>query len=498
MGDDRRRSARGAALAVALLFGVGALPVNAAQRWIVLNTPHFEMYTDNSAREGMRALGEFEQVRSFFLQISGPRSADSPSEPDQPVRIIAFRSEKEFAPYRINPGVFAYYQRSRQRDYIVMQDINPEHYGVAVHEYTHLIVQHAGLRLPVWLNEGLAELYSSLEPKGDEAMVGRPPAEESEVMARETWLDLAALTSATLESPYYNERNMMSIFYAQSWLLTHMLALSAEYRSKFSKFVAAVAGGAPSGKAFAAIYQKNLDQVAEDLRTYFERTTVCASLFPIKLEKADEKPEVRNLPPFESELVLADLLASHRSTAGLARRRLNDLARKEPGNPRIQESLGYLSWQEGDADGARTRFASAFREGSSDAQMLYHYASLAGSNSGDRGEAISSLTRALEVKPDFEKARLALGMELMDAKLYGRALSTLSEMQAVKPDQAFSVFSSLAFCSLKLKSPENARMWEEKAVSYATKASEREQAATFLRYLDTFDATNGFGAGGSR
>ena len=389
-----------------------------------------------------------------------------------------------------DPGVFAYYQRSRQRDYIVLQDINPEHYAVAVHEYTHLIVQHAGLTPPVWLNEGLADLYSSLEAKGDRAMVGRPLAGESRVLARERWLDLAVLTNVTLESPYYNERNKMSIFYAQSWLLAHMLALSTEYGPQFSKFVLAVASGRTTDQAIAAVYGKNLNQVAEDLRAYFRQATLRASLFPIKLERADLEPEVHDLPPFDSQLVLADLLASHRSTAEAARRLLNAMAVKEPGNQRIQESLGYLSWQEGDAVEARVRFAAAFQEGSTDAEMLYHYASLAGTSGGDRDEAIRALTQALQIKPDFEKARLALGMELMDAKLYGRALSTLSGMRTVKPDQAFSVFSSLAYCNLQLKNQRNARMWEEKAAAYARKPSEREQTTTFFRYLDTIDTAN--------
>lgn len=498
MVDALRRSAYGTALAVAIIFGAGVRPARAAQSWISVNTAHFELYTDNSAREARRALAEFEQVRSFFLEMSRLRNAGKGRESESPVRIIAFRSEREFAPYRINPGVFAYYQRSRQRDYIVMQDVSPAHYPVAVHEYTHLIMQHAGLNLPVWLNEGLADLYSSLEPEGDRTMIGRPLASECQVLNHEPWLSFAVMTGVTPQSPYYNEQNKMSIFYAQSWLLAHMLALSAGYGPRFPEFVAAVSGGKPAAEALAAVYGKSASQVDLDLRAYFRQSTVRASILPIKLVKADLNPDVQEISPFDRDLAMADLLASHRSTAGDARRLLTQLAARQPGNPRVRESLGYLSWQEGDSVQAQIQFAAAFRSGSVDANMLYHYASLVDASGGDREEAIRALALSLQLNPAFEKARLALGMELMAVKRYGPALSALSEIRTVKPDQAFSVFSSLAYCNLQLNNPQNARLWELKAARYASKPSEREQVATFVRYLDRLDKSMSAAAAGSR
>ncbi len=43
------------------------------------------------------------------------------------MRIIAFRSEKEFKPYRVNERSEAYYLRSRKVDYMGLQDISPAH-----------------------------------------------------------------------------------------------------------------------------------------------------------------------------------------------------------------------------------------------------------------------------------------------------------------------------------------------------------------------------------
>lgn len=451
------------------------------------------MYTTNGAKQGTEALAVFEQVRLFFLEMSPASEASS-----TPVRIIAFKSEQEFAPYHPNRGAFAYYQRIRKRDYIVMEDIRAEHYPAAIHEYTHLIVENAGLTLPVWLNEGLADLYSSLEPKGHGAMVGRPLAGHVQTLASVSWLDLALLTRVTAESPYYNERDKMSIFYAQSWLLTHMLALSREYGPKFHQFVSTVAGGQPTAQALASVYGRNLEEVAGDLRRYFRQNTVRASIFDIELEKRDLDPEVRDLTEFETDLALADLLGSHKATAADARLRLERLAADRPGSPEVDESLGYLAWQEGNDTEARIHFAQAEQKGSADPEMLYQYAMLIASNPVDRDESIRVLTKSLKLKPSFEDARFALGIQLIGAKQYGNALATFSEMRNVKPDQAFSVFTALAYCSLQLKSPKNARLWETKALPYATSDKEREQASTFLSYLDTLERSAGSVPSGSQ
>jgi hypothetical protein len=151
------------------MLGTALIPglLGAPEQWIKLETPHFELYTTAGEKKGREAILYFEQVRSFFLQASPSKRAT-----EFPVRIVAFRSESQYKPYRMNGSAIAFYAPGRSRDYIVMQDISGEHYPVAIHEYTHMVVQHAGLKLPVWLNEGWANLYSTLSPRGSKALVG--------------------------------------------------------------------------------------------------------------------------------------------------------------------------------------------------------------------------------------------------------------------------------------------------------------------------------------
>ena len=48
------------------------------------------------------------------------------------------------------------------------------HGRLLAHEYHHMAAARAGMRLPRWLSEGLAELYSTVESAGDKTLIGEP------------------------------------------------------------------------------------------------------------------------------------------------------------------------------------------------------------------------------------------------------------------------------------------------------------------------------------
>ena len=86
---------------IAVLFLASAVVTPAATEWVRISTPDFEMYTTAGEKRGREAILYFEQVKGFFGTVSKMK-ADS----DFPVRIIAFKSEKQFQPYA-PPGGFA-------------------------------------------------------------------------------------------------------------------------------------------------------------------------------------------------------------------------------------------------------------------------------------------------------------------------------------------------------------------------------------------------------
>jgi tetratricopeptide (TPR) repeat protein len=471
-------------LAASVLVASVPPVMNAAEHWIRLTTPHFEMWTTNSEKQGTAALNVFEEVRYFFLQTSKWKT-----EPSTTVRIVAFKSEKEFKPYRFSEGSAAYYLRTRKADYIVMQDISPEHYQTVMHEYTHLIMQHVDLKLPIWLNEGMADLYSTLEPRGNQALVGRPLVGQVILLMNQRWLDLTTLFDVGPNSPYYNERDKMSIFYSECWALTHMLAFSETYAPGFPKFFAAVASGRPVPDCLQSVYGKTLNQITRDLHAYINRSSLRAAIFDIKLGKLDLEPVVSEPSELAVDLALSDLLASQKKTQADASERLAKLALEHPESSDVQESLGYLAWDQGDPAKASKYFKAALSRGSKDAAMLSGYAQLL-NESGSAEQILEVLGKIVEIKPEDQDAWFKIGATATRAGQYGSAVEALSRVKTVKADRASALFAMEAYCYLHLNKPEIARGLAEKARQYAKTPDQELRSSTIIRQLDSLGRQN--------
>jgi tetratricopeptide (TPR) repeat protein len=473
-GKCRSRFAISAILGAVLFPGL----LDAAEQWTKLETPHFELYTTAGEKKGREAILYFEQVRSFFLQASPSKHA-----PEFPVRIVAFRSEGQYKPYRMSESAVAYYAHSSDRDYIVMQDISSEHYPAAIHEYTHLVIQHAGLKLPVWLNEGWADLYSTLKPLGNKSMVGALLPGRVQTLLNTKWLDLSVLASVDQNSPMYNERDKAGIFYAESWLLMHMLYFSRDYSANFTKFVLAVVNGQDTGQAFQGVYGKGLKEVARDLERYIRSDKFYGAVFDVKLEKSAEDPQASEATAYESGLVLADLLSMlHKPEE--ARRAYEQLAKDNPDKPEVEESLGYMAWQAGDQESARQHFSQAYAAGTKNARMCFDYAALESQAASAGKDVVPILRRAVDLKPDYVEARLSLGLTLASQGSYSDALDQLHKIPKINPDQAPAYFLAMAYSDFRTGHLDDARKNAESAKKWAKTPAESEQVDSLLRSLD--------------
>jgi hypothetical protein len=344
----------------ALVLFAAALPAfgsehSGSEQWVRLTTPHFELYTTAGEKSGRQTILYFEQVRSFFTQVAPVTGVT-----EFPVRIIVFKSEKQYKPYAWNEVAFAYFTATKDRNYIVMQDAELEHFPIAIHEYMHLIVHQSRLKLPLWLNEGWADVYSTLKPVGAKTTIGELIPGHVQQLQQEKWLSFDALTSVDERSPVYNEKQRAGIFYAESWALVHMLYLAPDYKSKFPTFVNTMLQGKTVNEAAQTAYGRSAAQVDADLKAYLTRNQIFGAIFPVKLTKSEEEAQVSSVSPFDSDLALADLLAAidKRDQAQAA---YEKLARMNPDKPEVPQSLGYLAWQHGSTDAARQYFEKASR-----------------------------------------------------------------------------------------------------------------------------------------
>jgi tetratricopeptide (TPR) repeat protein len=432
----------------ALSSGLDAAP---PVEWLSIGSPDFEVITCAPEAQGRDLLKRFEQIRGFFQKAS-----PLPLRDEFPVRIIAFETPEQFAGYAPQGRAIAYFTSSRQIDYIVMQDATPQSYQSAVHEYVHLLVRHSGIHLPVWLNEGWADVYSNLRPVRDGVAVGDILPERMEALESSRWLDFDTLTSATMNSALYNEAGRAGIFYAESWALTHMFFLSPEYSEKFPQFLAAMNHDIPAADACLSVWGKTWQQVSEDLRNYFRRRKIVGRVFEVPLGKAEGKVPFRKVSDFDSRLTLANLNAAI-GRFPAARQEYTALEKLQPENPNLNQALGYLALEVDDKAAARQYLEKAFFEGDADPQMCFELAML------DRGAAqppekgIAALERALKGKPGFTDALIQMGILRISARQYDKALEALTSIPKISPQRAAEVFWAIAYAYFETGDLEKAR-----------------------------------------
>jgi Flp pilus assembly protein TadD len=466
------------ALKLALLLTVGsAQAVFPAEQWLNIKSSNFELLTTAGEKKGREAILYFEQVRGLFIKLSKASPV-----PTLPVRIVAFRSEKEYAPYRMNDSATAYYLSSQDRDYIVMKSIDPELYPVAIHEYTHLIVKHAGLPLPAWLNEGLADVYSTLKLSGKRVIVGQIYPGRYHVLQTGAWLDIGTLIAVDHKSPLYNEKEQAGMFYAESWALAHMLYLSDEYWKKFGQFVSLIKADGSQAAVFQQVYGKSLAQVQADLELYMRGKRFNAAFTDVTIEESAEAPEIGPATPLESGVALADLLAGT-GKRDEAKAAYESLARANPKDPEMELALARLAWMKTDHEEIKRHFARAIELGTTNAKVYFDYAMMLRGQDGKDAEIAALLRKAVELKPDLTEAHYMLGFYASNAGRFGEAVAHLRQVNKLEKDQAFPYFRALAYAYYRLGQMEDARKNAESAVKFATAPKDVALAKEFLAYL---------------
>lgn len=457
----------------ALLASCLATCLTAAPQWTRVTTPNVELYTTAGEKAGRDAALHFEQIRAFFAQAS-------PVKPpgDFPLRVIAFSSAEEYRLYTPNPRSAAFFVSGPGRDYIVMKDASPESYSIAVHEYVHFVIRHSGLRVPLWLSEGWADVYSSMRRVRDGMAVGDliPVRMRSLDSAKGSWFDFQTLTSVVPGSPIYNEGDRTGLFYAESWALAHMLFLSPEYRDNFGKFLMALHRGASAGDAAQTAFGKTGDQLFADARSYFDRKKLVGTVFkttPLLANDGTTPSEAVStaLDEYDSRLILADLqVAAGRSD--LARIEYERLETQNPARKDLQQSMGYLFWGNRDNAKSRDHLSKAFNLGGSDPQACYTLALLQMAAGDPAAQIIASLERAVAGYPGFTDALIQLGVMRSITRQFEAAKQALLAIPAITADKAAGVYYALSNVYLQTGDLDTARTHLATARKYIKKKEE--------------------------
>ena len=463
------------ALAV-VCFSAYALP---APNWRLTKSQHFEVYSQADDAVARSTALWLEQLRAFFLQQSGQESDSLP-----PVRVIGFRSASEYKPYRLRPTSDGYFVGTGSRDYIVMVTMGVSEFHVAAHEYAHAILHDGGLQLPPWLNEGLAEFFSTIHIGERAITLGGEPQSDVSQLRYGPWMPLTELLSLPADSPLRDSRDSAGLFYAQSWALTEMLVLSPEYGPRFHALLTALSAGTPSLKALATVYAKSADTIAGDVHAWVKNRSKFTPVPLPPLVTGKVHVEVSDVPEFSAQLILADLLLASGELAR-AEALYRELARARPESADVSAALGTIALRQGDNDRARRHWKHAIDQGITDAMLCYRYAVLAGTAGLPADEIRPALQRALALRQDFDDARYALALLEKNARHFEAALEQLHAIKVIPPVREYSYWTAIADACNELDMRDEAIAAAKKAAQHASTSAERALAAELAHMAQT-------------
>jgi hypothetical protein len=308
-------------------FVLGLLVLSAAlttardnSRWIEVRSPRFTILTDSSEKQGRRIAAQFERMRAVFQQ-SYPQPGD---DPESPVLVLAVNNKDMFRV--LEPGTYlsdkslplhGLFVRAGETNYILMrldaQAGNP--YPVVYHEYTHLFLREADQKLPLWLNEGLAEFYQNTEIFEDHVVLGEPDQQHLMLLREQQLLPLPVLFNIDEKSPYYLEEKKGAVFYAECWALTHYLMLQ-DYAAKTSKvpqYTRLLNDNVDAVTAAARVFG-DLRKLQRNLESYIAQSTFNHFEARISSHVDDSRFQVKSIPVSQAQASQAAfLIASGRA-----------------------------------------------------------------------------------------------------------------------------------------------------------------------------------------
>jgi tetratricopeptide (TPR) repeat protein len=444
------------------------------QHWFEARTAHFNIYSCGSTQEVARVGGRLEQFRDAYSVLAGAQSVASP-----PIVVIAFSTHEALEPflplYQGKPAnLAALFHRGSDENLIALclSGHGAESLDSVFHEYTHLLLRHNDLFWPLWLSEGMADVYSTFETtSGHSVLIGKAQQQYLRLLEKQPLMPLRDLFAVTNRSPEYNERDRQGIFYAQSWLLTHYLMLgdNAALKSRFGQLTALLRKGQMPDQAFTNAFSITLPVMENLLRRYLER----GHFEPLKLTVTADLSAPRSLlsrpiSPVETCFRLGDLLMRV-DRLDAARMYFEQGARMAPKSPLPYEGLGLLAAEQKDPAEAVRQLQAALERGPIGflshyiyaRQTLRLYAEADGNYSHIEAAKTSvirtELQKSLILMPTFGPAHHLLGFLLfIQGDDLAEAEKHLQRAIQLEPENQAYLFS-LAQVQVRKNEPDAAR-----------------------------------------
>ncbi|HEY0098451.1 MAG TPA: tetratricopeptide repeat protein [Pyrinomonadaceae bacterium] len=504
---------RAAAKRTALLFRCAAIgfclsftssAALAKDSWAGVRSPHYLLVGETNGSELREVAIRFEQFRHAFAQMF-PASGLSSSVPTTVILFRDYDAYKEFRPlYQGKPTEFiSYFQSGLDVNYIALPlDKDRESLYVRLfHESVHLLLDSQSRRVPDWLNEGLAQYYSTYEFNlaQDRNILGKPVAGNLALLRKQKLLPLETLFAVDRASASYNEREKSGIFNAQSWALVHYLmnADGGRRQLQLLRFIELSAAGVPFEKSFSQSFKAAYRTIEAELQEYIRRAD-----FRVRHNALDAHPggvaaiETLPLTDADAHYFLGDLLL-HINRYDDAAKQLQKAIALNPASASAHAALGLTRVRQRQGAEARRLLQRAVSLEPDNYLMHYYYAYALSREEMDDEQEITEyepetaqimrreLRRAIALNPGFtESYRLLAFVNLVTGEQLPEAVELLRHGLKLSPNRPDLTFI-LAQVYLRQKDSHAARATLRQLINTNANPRLRARAQTLLERIKT-------------
>jgi hypothetical protein len=359
--------------------------------WFEVQSRNFRVTGDADTKQLRRIAVDLEEIRRQFLTVF-PKKAASPV----PTTVIVFRNAKSFRlffePRDLAGGVYA----GLDRNYIALNAGEKRRRSVYREYIRTLIGDHV---LPLWLREGLADYYGSIENErysfgeGRTLQIGFPIYSYEKLLQDRSFLPVNELLAMTDDSPAYAENGRKSVFVAESWALVHLLHTPG-FVDLLKRLLELLVDKNPARESFDAVYGVEPRLLEAKLKDYIKTSRTGGWAYTqIPYCLCESKPNdwlqfnfdrtqsyvldqgERRLTDAEVRFYIGDLLL-HSGSLQEAGAYLQDALQLAPEFAAAHASLAVLRLRQGNYDEAKEHIERALALGSDNPLPYLFYARL--------------------------------------------------------------------------------------------------------------------------
>jgi tetratricopeptide (TPR) repeat protein len=402
--------------------------------WNQIVTPAFIVVGNASTGELKRTLREVTRFRDTFAKLFPNSVTTSPV----PTWVVVLKDQQAFNRFQPRDSrgkpvgnVGGYFTRGPDANFMVMgASTSDSSMSILFHEYTHYLVsRNVHISVPMWLNEGLADFYSTF--RGDyrgRTLVGAIPPSRARALGNSTFVPLRDIVSPHDLETMWRWETRIGMLYAESWALVHYVTIQRKNPTPnpFGAYLTALTRTGNQDQAFKEAFGTDVDGMEKELREYVRRVSLPAMVFDMQVDVPDA---IEARPMLQADVdALEGLLLFEAGAYDDAERELTAVVKQYPTHAPAQIAMARLRLLQDRED-----------------------------------EAIASLQQVVEAAPANGAAQYFLGTALERAWRHEEALGAFTKSLAIMLENP-APWSGLSSAALGLSRDVQARAAIENAM----------------------------------